>query len=164
MNSWAGGDRTGPAGGGGHVEFWLDEECGRRAERKHPPRRRPLAGLSLAVTGGAAAGIGAGFSAAWFLGAGALLLPPLFLWVRRRGSTGLLMLAAFCLMAAHARMSTGGRPGITLGSLLSGPVEYVPFVAVAVLSEPRTRARLPVPLAVATTIEKSLTTDRSHSL
>lgn len=113
------------------MEFWLDEECGRRAERKHPPRRRPLAGLSLAVTGGAAAGIGAGFSAAWFLGAGALLLPPLFLWVRRRGSTGLLMLAAFCLMAAHARMSTGGRPGITLGSLLSGPVEYVPFVAVA---------------------------------
>ena len=60
-----------------------------------------------------------------------LLLLPLFIWVRQGWSTGPLMLAAFFLMAAHARQSTEGRSPAALASMLERPMEYVQFVAVA---------------------------------
>jgi hypothetical protein len=39
------------------------------------------------------------------------------------------MLAAFFLMAAHARQSTGGRPAVSLPAILARPMEYVQFTA-----------------------------------
>ena len=90
-----------------------------------------MVGLAFPVIAGTAAGICAPISPMWFWGAGALLLLPLFVWVRRGWSIVPLMLAAFCLMAAHARQSLGGRSAVSLPAVLERPMEYVQFVAVA---------------------------------
>ncbi len=113
------------------MECWMDEEYRCHAGNPRPPRRRAMVGLAFPVMAGTAAGILAPFSPVWFWGAGAILLLPLFLWVRQRGSVPALMLAAFCLVAAHARQSTGPRPAMSLEAVLARPVEYVQFVALA---------------------------------
>lgn len=113
------------------MEFWLDNEVPGVAYRLRPPRRRVMVGITLVLVAGTAAGIAASFSSLWFLGVGAGLLPLLFLWVRHRRSTLPLMLALFCLVAAHARQSTSPRPALSLGAILPRPVEYVQVVAMA---------------------------------
>ncbi|MDY0149162.1 MAG: DNA internalization-related competence protein ComEC/Rec2 [Kiritimatiellia bacterium] len=113
------------------MEFWLDNEIPGGGYRLRPPRRRVMVGITMVLVAGTAAGIAASFSALWFLGAGASLLPLLFLWVHHRRSTLPLMVAVFCLVAAHARQSTSPRPALSLGAILAGPIEYVQFVAMA---------------------------------
>ena len=90
-----------------------------------------MVGLALPVVAGAAAGICAPISPAWFWGAGAVLLLPLFVWVRQRGSVAPLLAAAFFLMAAHARLATGGGGPTTLAAALVRPMEYVQVVVLA---------------------------------
>ena len=114
------------------MEWWIEEELRGAGGRTRPPRRRAMVGLAFPAIAGTALGLGAPISPMWFWGAGALLLPPLFLWVRRSGSVVPLMAAALLLMAAHARQSTGGRPATSLPAMLERPMEYVQFVAVAV--------------------------------
>lgn len=113
------------------MECWMDEEYRWNAGRMRPPRRRAMVGLAMPLMAGTAAGMAAPFSPLWFLGAGALLLLPLFLWVRHRGSVWPLMAVLFCLVAAHARQSTGPRSTLSLEAALARPVEYVQFVAMA---------------------------------
>ncbi len=113
------------------MEFWLDSEVSGLAHGLRPPRRRAMVGIAMAVVAGTAAGIAASFSSLWFFGVGASLLMPIFLWVRQRRSTLPLMVALFCLVAAHARQSTSPRPALSLGAILPRPVEYVQFVAMA---------------------------------
>ncbi|NCA81134.1 MAG: DNA internalization-related competence protein ComEC/Rec2 [Opitutae bacterium] len=113
------------------MEWWIEEELQGAAGRMRPPRRRAMVGLAFPVIAGTAAGICAPISPMWFWGAGGLLLLPLFLWVRKGWSVWPLMGVAFCLMAAHARQSTGGRAATSLPALLERPMEYVQFVAVA---------------------------------
>lgn len=113
------------------MEFWLDNEVSGLAHGLRPPRRRAMVGTAMAVVAGTAAGIAASFSSLWFLGVGASLLMPIFLWVRQRRSTLPLMVALFCLVAAHARQSTSPRSALSLGAILPRPVEYVQFVALA---------------------------------
>lgn len=113
------------------MEWWIEEELQGAAGRMRPPRRRAMVGLSFPVIAGTAVGICAPISPMWFWGAGGLLLLPLFLWVRKGWSVWPLMGVAFCLMAAHARQSTGGRAATSLPALLERPMEYVQFVAVA---------------------------------
>ena len=113
------------------MEFWLNNEVPGSPHRLRPPRRRVMVGITMVLVAGMAAGIAASFSSLWFLGVGASLLPLLFLWVRYRKSTLPLMVALFCLVAAHARQSTSPRPALSLGAILPRPVEYVQVVAVA---------------------------------
>ena len=113
------------------MESWVEEELRGREARTRPPRRRALVGLALPIIAGTAAGICAPIPAMGFWGAGALLLLPLFVWVRKGWSVGPLMLAAFFLMAAHARQSTGGRSSTSLPAMMERPMEYVQFVALA---------------------------------
>ncbi len=113
------------------MELWMDEEYRWSAGRRRPPRRRAMVGLAIPIMAGTAAGIAADASPLWFLGVGGALLLPLLIWVRRAGSVVPLMLAAFCLVAAHARMSTGSRSAVTLPALIPRPVEYVQMVVVA---------------------------------
>lgn len=90
-----------------------------------------MVGLALPIVAGAAMGICAPVSPAWFWGAGALLLLPLFVWVRYRWSVAPLLAAAFFLMAAHARLATGGGGTTALAAALVRPMEYVQVVALA---------------------------------
>ncbi len=90
-----------------------------------------MVGLALPVVAGAATGICATISPAWFWGAGALLLLPLFVWVRHRWSVWPLLGATFFLMAAHARMATDGGGPASLAAALARPMEYVQVVALA---------------------------------
>ena len=113
------------------MESWIEEECPEPEARRRPPRRRALVGVALAVVGGTVAGLCCPISPAWFLGAGALLLLPLFVWVRWAWSTGPLLAAALLLVAAHARLATGGRPALSLPAQMARSMEYVQFVAVA---------------------------------
>lgn len=113
------------------MEYWIEEELRVQEDRRRPPRRRAMVGLALAVIAGTAVGIGTPVPSAWFWGAGALLVPPLFLWVRQPWSQWPLMLAAFCLMAAHARQATAERSAASLPAMIDRPMEYVQFVAVA---------------------------------
>lgn len=85
----------------------------------------------MPVVAGVAVGLCAPISPLWFWGAGAGLLLPLFLWVKRSRSRFPMLLAAFFLMAAHAGLSTGGRSATSLPATLARPMEYVRFVAVA---------------------------------
>lgn len=113
------------------MEPWIEEELRGMEFRTRPPRRRAVVGLAFPLIAGTAVGICAPVSPAWFWGAGALLLLPLFVWVRERWSVGPLMLAAFFLMAAHARQSTGSRGATSLAAQMARPMEYVQFAAVA---------------------------------
>ncbi len=113
------------------METWIDEELQSLPRAIHPPRRRALVGIALAVIGGTGVGLCAQASALWFWGAGALLLLPLFVLVQHRWSVWLLMVAAFCLVAAHARLATGGRSALSLAAQMARPMEYLHFVAVA---------------------------------
>lgn len=113
------------------MEWWIEEELRDAKGRGRLPRRRVMVGLALAVIVGTAAGIAAPLSPLWFWGAGGLLLLPLFVWVRHEWSTVPLMAVLFCLMAAHARQSTGGRAALSLRAGMARPTEYVQFVAVA---------------------------------
>ena len=88
-----------------------------------------MVGLAVPVVAGTATGICATVSPAWFWGAGALLLLPLFVWVRRRWSVWPLMAAAYFLTAAHARLATGGGGPTALAAALVRPMEYVQVVA-----------------------------------
>lgn len=90
-----------------------------------------MAGLAFPVIAGTAAGICAPISPAWFWGGAGILLLPLFLWVKHRWATLPLLVALFGAVAANARMSTGGRPAMSLAAALGRPMEYVQFVAVA---------------------------------
>jgi competence protein ComEC len=112
------------------MEWWIEEEIRDARGRQRPPRRRALTGLALTVVAGTAAGLGLPWPPMLFWGGGALLLLPLFVWVRRRGSVAPLMLAAFCLAAAHAGLATRGRPALSLAAALARPSEYIQFVAV----------------------------------
>ena len=113
------------------MESWIDDELQSMPRAAHPPRRRALVGITLAVIAGTATGICAKVSAVWFLGVGAFLLLPLFVLVQHRWSVGLLMVATFCLVAAHARLATGGRSALSLAAHMARPMEYLHFVAVA---------------------------------
>lgn len=113
------------------MECWIEEELLGQRDRRRPPRRRAMVGLAFPVIAGTAVGICAPVSPVGFWVAGALLLLPLFLWIRQGWSTGPLMLVAFFLMAAHARQSTGGRSPTSLPSMMERPMEYVQFVAMA---------------------------------
>lgn len=113
------------------MEFWIEEELRGQRDRRHPPRRRAMVGLALAVVAGTAVGICAPVSPMGFWGAGALVLLPLFLWVRHPWSQWPLVLVVFCLVAAHARLSTGGKSALALPAVMGRPMEYVQFVAVA---------------------------------
>ena len=113
------------------MESWVEEELPRKGLRFRPPRRRAVAGLALPVIAGTAAGICAPISPLWFWGAAGILLLPLFLWVKNRWSTAPLLVALFGVVAANARMSTGGRPALSLAAAIGRPMEYVQFVAVA---------------------------------
>ncbi len=113
------------------MELWVEEELRGQEEGRRPPRRRAMVGLAFPIIAGTAAGICAPIPPMWLWGAGAVLLLPLFIWVRKGWSTGFLMLAAFFLMAAHARQSTDGRSPTSLSSMMNRPMEYVQFVAVA---------------------------------
>lgn len=113
------------------MELWIEEELKGMDSRQRPPRRRAMVGLAFPGVVGTAIGLCAPISSMWFWGAGALLLPPLFLWVRRRKSVFPLMMAALFLMAAHARQSTENRSPASLSAMLERPMEYVQFVAVA---------------------------------
>ena len=88
-----------------------------------------MVGLALPVVAGTATGICATISPTWFWGAGAVLLLPLFVWVRHRWSVWPLMAAAFFLVAAHARLATGGGGPTALAAALPRPMEYVQVVA-----------------------------------
>jgi len=99
--------------------------------RVRPPRRRAMVGLAFPAIAGTAVGICTPISPMWFWGAGALLLLPLFVWVRRSGSILPLMAVAFLLMAAHARQATSGHSAASLPAMMGRPMEYVQFVAVA---------------------------------
>ncbi len=88
-----------------------------------------MVGLALPVVAGTATGICAPISPAWFWGAGALLLLPLFVWVRHRLSIVPLLAAAFFLVAAQARLATGGGGATALAAALARPMEYVQVVA-----------------------------------
>ena len=90
-----------------------------------------MVGLALPVVAGTATGICATISPAWFWGAGALLLLPLFVWVRHRWSVWPLLAAAYFLVAAHARLATGGGGPTALAAALARPMEYVQVVAQA---------------------------------
>ena len=113
------------------MELWIENELQAQAQGPRAPRRRVMAGLVLPVVGGAVAGLCAPVSPVWFLGAGALLLLPNFLWVRHRWAVGPLLAVAGLLMAAHARMTTGSVSVATLPAALARPAEYIQFVAVA---------------------------------
>ena len=113
------------------MESWIEDELRGMESRKRPPRRRVMLGLIFPVVSGTAVGLSVPISPIWFWVPGALLLLPLFVWVRKSWSTGPLMLAAFFLMAAHARQSTGVRSSTSLAALMDRPMEYVQFVAVA---------------------------------
>lgn len=113
------------------MEWWIEEEIRGLEARARPPRRRAMVGLALPVVAGAATGICAAVPPMWFWGAGALLLLPLFVWVRRKWAILPLILALFFLMAAHARQSTSARPETSLPAMLVRPMEYVQFVAMA---------------------------------
>ena len=88
------------------VETWIEEECPQPEARRRPPRRRALVGVALAVVGGTVAGLCCPVSPAWFLGAGALLLLPLFVWVRWAWSTGPLLATLPLAMAARTDLQT----------------------------------------------------------
>ncbi|HPC19787.1 MAG TPA: DNA internalization-related competence protein ComEC/Rec2 [Kiritimatiellia bacterium] len=111
------------------MEVWIAEELRGMSPRVRPPRRRIMAGLALPVIAGTATGICAPVSSMWFWGAGALLLLPLFVWVRHRWSVLPLMLGVFLLVAAHARQSTSPRAADSLSRRLPRPMEYVQLVA-----------------------------------
>lgn len=113
------------------MESWIEEEWRWTDGRLRPPRRRAMVGLTFPIVAGTAVGICAPIPSMVFWGAGALLLLPLFIWVRKGWSTGPLMLVAFFLMAAHARQSTGDRGATSLAAQMERPLEYVQFVAVA---------------------------------
>ncbi len=113
------------------MEWWPEEEMRATRGRVRPPRRRAMLGLAFPVVAGTAVGLCAPISSAWFLGAGFLLLLPLFLWVRRRGSVVPLMGVALLLVAAHARQSVEGSAHASLAALMRRPVEYVKLVVVA---------------------------------
>ena len=117
--------------GGGLVEPWIEDELRGMESRKRPPRRRAMLGLIFPVVSGTAVGLSVPISPIWFWVPGAMLLLPLFVWVRKNWSTGPLMLAAFFLMAAHARQATGVRSSTSLAVLMDRPMEYVQFVAMA---------------------------------
>lgn len=120
------------AGAGGRpVEQWVEDELQDLAQGPRAPRRRVMAGLALPVVGGIVTGLCVPVAPVWFLGAGALLLLPLLLWVRHRWSVALLLLAAGLLLAAHARLATGGGSATALRAVLARPAEYVQFVVVA---------------------------------
>ncbi len=128
--------------GGRRVEWWIEDEL--RAVQKtkrRPPRRRAMVGLSVAILAGTAVGLQVPCPPLWLLGAGGLLLLPLFLWVGKKESVIPLMLAAFFLMAAHARQTVGGRPALSLGAAMARPTEYVQFVGMAVEDAVRRPAR-----------------------
>ncbi len=111
------------------MEQWIEEELRSQAHGPRPPRRRVAVGLVFPVVAGAAAGICLPVSPLWFLAAGAGLLLPLFLWIRRPGSVTPLMAAFGLLMAAHARLATGGLSAAALPALVPRPLEYIQFVA-----------------------------------
>jgi len=90
-----------------------------------------MVGLAFPVIAGTAVGICASVSPMGFWGAGVLLLVPSFVWMRKGWSTAVLMLVVFFLMAAHARLSTGGRSAASLPAMMERPMEYVQFVVVA---------------------------------
>ena len=60
------------------MENWIEEEWQDPRRPPRLPRRRAMVGLALPVVAGTATGICATISPAWFWGAGALLLLPLF--------------------------------------------------------------------------------------
>jgi len=109
----------------------MDEAGPGRRPAARPARRRGAVGLALPIVAGAAAGICVPAPPALFWGIGALGLVPAAGWIRRRGAVAFLMLAAFFLMAAHARLATGTRSARALPERLGRPMEYVQFVAVA---------------------------------
>lgn len=111
------------------MEFWIEDELRWLNPRVRPPRRRVLAGLAFPVMAGTAAGMGLPVAPMWFWGAGALLLLPLFVWVRKGWSVVPLVAAAFLLVAAHARQTTGARTATSLARMLPRPMEYVQLVA-----------------------------------
>ena len=113
------------------MEWWPEEEMRAAKGRVRPPRRRAMLGLVFPVVAGTAAGLCATVSSIWFWGAGFLLLLPLFVWVRRRGSVVPLMGVAFLLAAAHARQSVEGSAHASLAALMKRPMEYVKLVVVA---------------------------------
>ena len=113
------------------MEYWIEEELRAQGGRSRPPRRRAMVGLALVVVAGTAVGIGVPLPSIGFLGAGAAMLPLLFLGVRRPGSRWPMMVAAFFLVAAHARQSTADRSARSLPAAIVRPMEYVQFVAVA---------------------------------
>ena len=113
------------------MEWWPEEEMRAAKGRVRPPRRRAMLGLAFPVVAGTAAGLCAPVSSMWFWGAGFLLLLPLFVWVRRRGSVVPLMAAALLLAAAHARQSVEGSAQASLAALMKRPMEYVKLVVVA---------------------------------
>lgn len=110
------------------METWFEEEWREMRRPARASRRRAAVGVALPILAGTATGICAPVSPAWFWGAGALLLLPLFVWVRHRWSVAPLMAAAFLLMAAHARLATGGGGSATLAAALARPMEYVQVV------------------------------------
>jgi competence protein ComEC len=113
------------------VEWWIEDELQGVKGRLRPPRRRAMVGLAFPIIAGTAVGLCTPVSPLWFWGAGALLLLPLFLWIRRGWAVAPLMMAAFFLMAAHARQSTSGVPAVSLRAMMDRPLEYVQFVAMA---------------------------------
>ena len=113
------------------MEPWIEEELRGMECRRRPPRRRAMVGLAFPIIAGTAVGICTPISPMWFWAVGALLVLPLFVWVRKGWSVGPLMLAAFFLMAAHARQSTGSRGATSLAAQMARPMEYVQFAAVA---------------------------------
>ncbi len=113
------------------MEYWLDETVPWAAGGLRPSRRRAMVGIAIPLVAGTAAGIALPLPPLVFWTIGALLLLPLLVWVRRPGSTAGLMLALFCLVAAHARQSLSPSPALSLAVLMPRPVEYIQFVAMA---------------------------------
>ncbi|NLB66238.1 MAG: DNA internalization-related competence protein ComEC/Rec2 [Lentisphaerae bacterium] len=111
------------------MEYWLAEAPHWGGGRVRPPRRRAMVGTAMVLIAGTVVGISVPFSMLWFWVPGALLLLPLFVWVRRGSSTAGLMAALFLLVAAHAAQSVALKPGMSLWAIMPRPVEYIRFVA-----------------------------------
>lgn len=112
------------------MDIWIDDELQEIVKSTLPPRRRPLVGVTLFVILGVAVGLVTPVSPMWFWGVGALLILPLFVWIRRPGSIIPLMLAGLALVAAHARLDCGPRSRLKIANMLPRPTEYIQFIAV----------------------------------